>query len=272
MTLTVIDFGDKGIRFERRGDRVWVNLTDMAKATGKLVADYTRLNATTRFLTEFESVMGIPITETVQGGIPENQGTWAIEEVAIDFAAWCSVGFRIWVSQQIRVLMTEGTVRITGIPVIPVMPPEQGKIGSSVTATGEALGVLKLFLKTVPDALVEGFALNELQRYHPELKASINAAHSLLAATNPIAEILLTPTAIGKKLGVSAQVINAILTDNDYQRKNPSKGRTEPAYFPTEKGKQHSSNTLATGRGEDNTSYQHIKWFESIVEVLKPLM
>ena len=162
--------------------------------------------------------------------------------------------------------------RIAKQAIAPQSEPQQGKIGSSVTATGEALEVLKLFLKTVPDALVEGFALNELQRYHPELKASINAAHSLLAATNPIAEILLTPTAIGKKLGVSAQVINAILTDNEYQMKNPSKGRTEPAYFPTEKGKQHSSNTLATGRGEDNTSYQHIKWFESIVEVLKPLM
>ena len=173
--------------------------------------------------------------------------------------------------KQIRLYFLE-CEQIAKQAIAPHSEPVQGKIGSSVTATGEALGVLKLFLKTVPDALVEGFALNELQRYHPELKASINAAHSLLAATNPIAEILLTPTAIGKKLGVSAQVINAILTDNDFQRKNPSKGRTEPAYFPTEKGKQHSSNTLATGRGEDNTSYQHIKWFESIVEVLKPLM
>ena len=122
MTLTVIDFGDKGIRFERRGDRVWVNLTDMAKATEKLVNDYTRLNATTRFLTEFETITGFPVIESRVGGIgiPDNQrGTWAIEEVAIDFAAWCSVGFRIWVSQQIRVLMTEGTVSIAGIPALP---------------------------------------------------------------------------------------------------------------------------------------------------------
>ena len=173
--------------------------------------------------------------------------------------------------QQVRKYFIE-CERIAKQAIAPHSEPQQGKIGSSVTATGEALGVLRLFLTSVPDALVEGFLLNRLQAHHPELKADINAAHGLLAATNPIAEILLTPTAIGQKLNVSARVVNAILTANDYQVKNPSKGRTEPAYFPTEKGKKYSSNTLATGRGADNTSYQHIKWFESIVEVLKPLM
>jgi hypothetical protein len=263
--LTVFDFGNKGIRFERRGDRMWVSLTDMAKATGKQVNDYTRSKSATLFIEEFESVTGIPVTETVQGGNPEKQGTWAIEEVAIDFAAWCSVGFRIWVSQQIRTLMSEGTVSLA---------PEQpkAKLGTSVEATAVALNPLRMLLTTVPDALVEGFLLNEVQRYHPELKASINAAHSLLDATNPIPEILLTPTAISQRLGVSARVVNAILTANDYQIKNPSKGKTEPAYLPTEKGKEYSSNTIATGRGSDNTSYQHTKWNESIVSVVKGLM
>ena len=56
------------------------------------------------------------------------------------------------------------------------------------------------------------------------------------------------------------------------ETKNPTKTKTDPAYLPTQKGKDYSSKTLATGRGEDNTSYQHIKWNESIVEVLKELM
>lgn len=119
-SLTVLDFAGKNIRFERRGDRVWASLTDMAKATGKLVADYTRSKSTTEFIEELQAVMGFTITETMQGGIPEMQGTWAIEEVAIDFAAWCNVSFRIWVSQQIRTLMTKGTVSIT--PVTHTLP------------------------------------------------------------------------------------------------------------------------------------------------------
>lgn len=110
--LTVLDFGGKGIRFERRGDRVWVSLTDMAKATGKLVGHWNALSSTTEFLKELESIIGIPIMVSNTGGLPETTGTWAVEEIAIDFAAWCNVSFRIWVAQQIRTLMTEGAVAI----------------------------------------------------------------------------------------------------------------------------------------------------------------
>jgi len=61
------------------------------------------------------SITGIPVIDSKVGGqgIPaDERGTWAIEEVAIDFAAWCNVKFRVWVSQQIKTLMTTGTVSI----------------------------------------------------------------------------------------------------------------------------------------------------------------
>ncbi len=110
--MTDLDFGGKKIRFEKRGDRVWVSLSDMAAATGKKVNDYTRLVATVEFLAEFKSITGIPVMVSNVGGAVETTGTWAIEEVAIDFAAWCNVKFRVWVSQQIKALMTTGTVSI----------------------------------------------------------------------------------------------------------------------------------------------------------------
>jgi len=266
-SLTVLDFTGKNIRFERRGDRVWVSLTDMAKATGKQVGHWTRLDGTVEYLDKLESVLQIRITETVQGGIPEAQGTWAVEEVAIKFAMWCNVEFEIWVTQQIRTLITEGVVEIAPAP-----QQEPKKLGASVAETTAMLSPLKMLLSSVPEALVDGFLLNQLQIHHPELKDTINAAHSLLAAANPIPEVLLTPTAIGERLGVSARVINALLTENGYQVKNIGKSKTEPAYLPTELGERFSSNTLATGKGRDNTSYQHTKWQESIVEVLRGLM
>ena len=266
-SLTVLDFSGKNIRFERRGDRVWVSLTDMAKATGKLVGHWNALDSTIEYVAKFESIIGIPIMTSSPGGSPETTGTWAIEEVAIKFAMWCNIEFEIWVTQQIRTLMTEGVVSIA-----PVAHPEPAKLGSSVEATAAALNPLRLFLTTVPESLVEGFLLNQLQVHHPEIKGAINAAHGLLAATNAIPEILLTPTAIGKRLGVSARIVNAVLIANGYQVKNTSKSKTEPAYLPTEKGKEYSSNTLATGRSADNTSYQHMKWQESIVELVQDLI
>jgi len=81
--ITGLDFGGKKIRFEKRGDRVWVSLTDMAKATGKLVGNWNQLDGTIKYLSKLEAVIGIPITEINQGGIPEKQGTWAIKQVAI---------------------------------------------------------------------------------------------------------------------------------------------------------------------------------------------
>jgi len=262
-SLTVLDFAGKNIRFERRDDRVWVSLTDMAKATDKRVNDYTRLESTTQFLKEFESIAGIPVMVSNVGGAPEMTGTWAVEEVAIDFAAWCNVSFRIWVTQQIRTLMTKGTVSIALAP-----QPEPAK----TELTPAKLDLLRSAMSSVPAPLVDGFILNRVQYHHPELKADIEAAHGMLAATNPIPELLLTPTAIGERLGVTARVVNALLTENGYQVKNHTKSKTEPAYLPTELGERFSSNTLATGRGKDNTSYQHVKWNESIVEVLRNLM
>jgi len=116
--ITGLDFDGKKIRFEKRGDRVWVSLTDMAKATGKLVAGYMRNKDTKEFLAEMEVTMRIRIVTSNLGGQytpADERGTWAIEEVAIDFAAWCNVKFRVWVSQQIKTLMTTGTVSIAPI-------------------------------------------------------------------------------------------------------------------------------------------------------------
>ena len=157
---------------------------------------------------------------------------------------------------------------ITSTAIAPAPQPEPVK----AELTPAKLDLLRSAMSSVPTPLVDGFILNRVQFHYPELKADINAAHGLLAATNPIPELLLTPTAIGDRLGVSARVVNALLTENGYQTKNHAKSKTEPAYLPTELGDRHSSNTLATGKGSDSTSYQHTKWQESIVEVLRTLM
>ena len=157
---------------------------------------------------------------------------------------------------------------VTSTAIAPAPQPEPVK----AELTPAKLDLLRSAMSSVPTPLVDGFILNRVQFHYPELKADINAAHGLLAATNPIPELLLTPTAIGDRLGVSARVVNALLTENGYQTKNYAKSKTEPAYLPTELGDRHSSNTLATGKGSDSTSYQHTKWQESIVEVLRTLM
>lgn len=70
--------------------RIWVCLTDIAKASGKLFGHWNSLKSTTEFLTEFENVIGKPIMKVIQGGDPSKQGTWAVKEVADEFMKWCN--------------------------------------------------------------------------------------------------------------------------------------------------------------------------------------
>ena len=68
--LTILDFQSSNIRFENRNGRVWVSLTDMAKASGKLLGNWNQLNSTKEFLYALESDIGYPISETIKGGVP----------------------------------------------------------------------------------------------------------------------------------------------------------------------------------------------------------
>lgn len=109
------EFQGSAIRFEVREDgRVWGCLTDMAQATGKLTADYMRLKSTKDYLEALGLDMGIPITALIQyfqGGNEtdsRSQGTWAIDEVVMDFAQWCSIPFRIWANRVIRDVAIQG--------------------------------------------------------------------------------------------------------------------------------------------------------------------
>jgi hypothetical protein len=122
--LSVFDFNSNNIRFENREGRVWVSLTDMAKASGKQLGHWNTLKSTTEFLTVFESIIGIPIMVSNVGGLPETTGTWAIEEVALEFAGWCSVKFKIWMLQQIKTLVTTGTVSLPQVEQ-PQLPPNK---------------------------------------------------------------------------------------------------------------------------------------------------
>jgi hypothetical protein len=88
----------------------YVCLSDMATASGKLVADWLRLNATSKYLEAFQEAMGIPIAELLE--VTDGNSTWAHQKIAIRFAQWCSPKFAIQVDFWIDELMTTGTVEL----------------------------------------------------------------------------------------------------------------------------------------------------------------
>jgi hypothetical protein len=113
-----------------REDR-YVSLTDMAQASGNRVDNWFRLNGTTNYLSALSKATGLPVkspfpqksvtagnqgfqplVEIIQGGVPENQGTWGHPKVALRFAQWCSDDFAVQVDMWIDELLTTGSVSL----------------------------------------------------------------------------------------------------------------------------------------------------------------
>ena len=88
----------------------YINATEMCKAAGKLYGHYSSLNATSAYLEELSSDIGIPISElvqTIKGGIPQFQGTWVHPDIAVNLAQWLSPKFAVQVSKWVRQWLSE---------------------------------------------------------------------------------------------------------------------------------------------------------------------
>lgn len=110
MNIITKQYNNAIINFDLSND-LMINLTEMAKANGKLVADFLRLKSTEDYLKEYSADMVIPITDILvvkQGGT--HQGTWANQDIALYFAQWLSPKFHIWCNKQIKDLLTNGKV------------------------------------------------------------------------------------------------------------------------------------------------------------------
>lgn len=138
-SLSLFKFDNEEIRFKNLDGRVWVSLTDMAKASNKRVNDWNRLAGTIELLEGLESIAGFPVMESKVGGTPETTGTWAIEEIAIEFAGWCKVSFKIWMIQKIKELLSNGKVELNKEPLAVALPPGDIRVTNligSLTALG----------------------------------------------------------------------------------------------------------------------------------------
>jgi hypothetical protein len=96
----------------------YINLTAMAKANDKLIADYLRLETTKAFLQELSQSMGIPIVDLVGIKTGRGGGTWGHPLVAINCGQWCSPSFAVLVSQWVYDWMREGKIPAIAQPVV----------------------------------------------------------------------------------------------------------------------------------------------------------
>ena len=99
---------------EQRVADGYINLNQMADATGKRVDNWLRLQETRELIAEFDIQQRsnpsdlrdlIPAIEAKRG---QGGGTWAHPHIAIQFAQWCSPAFALQVSRWVTEWMTTG--------------------------------------------------------------------------------------------------------------------------------------------------------------------
>jgi KilA-N domain len=108
------DFEGKKIRINQTD--CYVCLTDMAKATGKKVNDFLRLDNTRDFIRELSSIAGIPVIELLLTTSGNTGKTIAHPQIAIKFAGWLSAKFEVMMTGWILELLTTGKVELQSAP------------------------------------------------------------------------------------------------------------------------------------------------------------
>lgn len=253
--LTIFQFESQEIRFVGTADDPWWVAADVCAALG--------LDNNSRAVSRLDDdEKGITISNTLGG----NQEMITISESGLYSLILTSrkpqaKRFKKWLTSEVI-----PSIRKTGKYALPSQSQPQEDIELEIKVLQQCLAIANL-----RPELIAGIVLNHSARRMPQLTESTNEAHKILAATTE-SELLLTPTSIGERLGISARAVNKLLLGMGLQTKNPRKGKGEPSYLATAKGKKYAGNTIATGKVGDNTSYQHLKWQETIVEVLSQVL
>lgn len=95
------------------GESVMVNATEMAKPFNKLPKDYLKTQAAKDLIENLAgrtNVLPTDLVRVINGG--NNYGTWMHETIALDFAQWLSVDFKLWCNDRIKELMRHGTTAL----------------------------------------------------------------------------------------------------------------------------------------------------------------
>jgi len=228
----------------------------MAQASGKRMDNWKRLESTTEFLVELEGITGYPLMVSNVGGTPETTGSWAVEEVAIEFAGWCSVQFKVWCIQQIKTLMTEGTVSIRENLERQFQPDRSIRELDHYTEwMGRVYGV-PYKQRLVPIVV---------KKYYPDLPILPPTVEEKVSLPT---EALLTPTQLAQELGIF------------YKTGNPNPRKVNDLLkglgYQTQIGGQWSATERAKGLCDrkpvdtnSKTQRDQLLWNINILEVLK---
>lgn len=114
--MTIFNYNGQNITFRNENGNVYVNATEMASQFGKRPNDYLAIKSTKELMKELTDTSDngngdFQLIITERGG-SERGGSWFHEDLAIDYAQWLSVKFRVWCNDRIKELLNHGATAI----------------------------------------------------------------------------------------------------------------------------------------------------------------
>lgn len=193
--LQIFNYNESPVTFRDENGIVYINATQMAKPFGKRVNDYLGLPNTKTLIEAIESTTRKSGSSNYQAVItkacsPETGGgTWMIEILALDFAQWLSVDFRLWCNDRIKELLTTGSTQLLSFQV-PTTFAEALRLAADLQETNDRL------------AIQNGLQKKELQVSVPKVEYFDTVLQSTSTyCTDQIAkELDMTAISLNKKL------------------------------------------------------------------------
>lgn len=199
MRNEVFIYNNAPITFQLGNGDVMVNATEMAKPFNKRPNDYLGLPSTNELVNAITRKFGIDenqLVTTVRGG--NNSGTWLHEDIALDFAQWLSVDFKLWCNDRLKELLKHG-----------------------MTATPDTIEQLI----ANPDTLIQLATQLKSERAEKErLRVQHQMAEEQLKLSQPKVEYyeqvlqsisLVATNVIADQLGISAKRLNNLLCEHN---------------------------------------------------------
>lgn len=238
MNNQVYNYNGNNITFQLGNGDVMVNATEMAKAFGKTPKDYLRTQSAQELINALSVRLKCLPTDLVivkNGGT--NYGTWLHEDIALDFAQWLSVDFKLWCNDRIKELLKTGVTTISD---------EDEAIYNAMNILQKRLEASKQRVQML-ESKVE-LQETEIKYLTPKAKYT----DEVLQSTSTF-----TTTQIAKDLGMSAQALNQKLKErkiqffqsgqwfltHTYQDKGYTDMRITP-YFDTKTGEPKTSQSM----------------------------
>lgn len=255
-------FNESGIEILIRDDG-YINATALCQQAKKEFKHWKELQATFEFLKTLSSEVGITtsgLTQTRKGGLPQEQGTWIHELVAINLAQWLSPKYAVLVT---KVMQKFHRGELGNDQTLKPLPEKVKEIQAteSVFKSFHEIGALA------------GFEGNQLTLFCNKGARNTTGIDALALGESielkaKVQETLLTPTEVGQRIGISSRKINPLLEERGLQR-GYRDHKNRQRWELTDFGKENYAQYEDVGKPHsDGSPIRQIRWYESVVDFL----